>query len=941
MAKRKKKLSKLNHAIRRFFDNDPFDEGIARVDESTLSTLAHSLGVLPDGWDHDNLVRTIRRLWSEGAVDTRQQIVAFFKEDGRIYPSPAKKEPVTERTDKIDSILEEMDISREEAHLLRNAFADVRTKKINRHKMEQKLIHIRFTKKKAALERALQGHFDLEDRFEFNAAIKYGLFGQTFTKIQLLKTRSLSYSYLLQEESGRIIDEIEVQKREAVHNRQLAVNRFLSTLDAGHPYLAKEEIIAALRSAAPEDEPDAPSLDDGLLKKVLGTKYTISSLHQGEHDIAITIKERYETKTAKNPLNYEVQILLEKQALLKAIWKGEPLGLEKRIQNETRDLRHRFEESLDELTQECFKQAKLLQMDRDEVYRQISEYLFAQLHNTLAISPKMARKTLLHFTHHIQEALHKRQKQELLARTIRDFKNLFPLAREMRRRLILHIGPTNSGKTYRAMQSLKKADTGYYLAPLRLLALEGYEDLRDSGIDTSLITGEEQLLDDEATHISSTIEMLNFDVDVDVCVIDEVQMIDDRERGWAWANAIIGAPAKTVIMTGSPNSKKAIESLAEYLGEPLEVIEFERMNPLELLHSFTPLSEIMPSTAVVAFSRKDVLRLKQQLGRHFSVSVVYGNLSPEVRREEARRFRDGETEVLIATDAIAMGLNLPIKTILFFKAEKFDGENRRPLTPLEIQQISGRAGRYGLSEKGYVGALKPDVLKAIQKSFHEKAHPISIPFNVMANLEHIKLVGSILEETSITEILRFFVKNMSFDGPFRAANLDSMLEAAEIVDRYDLDLSTKYHLACAPLTLKSPYIVASFERYVHALEQHKPVAYIPPEHLGDHALSTDELLRAEDHVKEITLYLWLSYRFGEYFVDAEKARRFRGELNRFIENSLKKSHFIPRCRLCAKALPANSKHSICQSCFYKMNRQKRRDDKNRDKKRLDRRRKNE
>jgi ATP-dependent RNA helicase SUPV3L1/SUV3 len=139
MAKRKKKLSKLNHAIRRFFDNDPFDEGIARVDESTLSTLAHSLGVLPDGWDHDNLVRTIRRLWSEGAVDTRQQIVAFFKEDGRIYPSPAKKEPMTERTDKIDSILEEMDISREEAHLLRNAFADVRTKKINRHKMEQKL----------------------------------------------------------------------------------------------------------------------------------------------------------------------------------------------------------------------------------------------------------------------------------------------------------------------------------------------------------------------------------------------------------------------------------------------------------------------------------------------------------------------------------------------------------------------------------------------------------------------------------------------------------------------------------------------------------------------------------------------------------------------------------------------------------------------------------
>ncbi|OQX59678.1 MAG: helicase [Helicobacteraceae bacterium 4484_230] len=940
MAKRKKKLSKLNHAIRRFFDNDPFDDGITRVDGSTLSTLVHTLGILPDGWNHEDLVRTVRRLWSEGGVDTREQMVRFFREDGRIYPSPAKKEPVTERTDKIDSILEEMDIDREEAHLLRKAFADVRTKKINRHKMEQKLAHIRFTKKKAALERVLQGHFDLEDRFEFNAAIKYDLFGQTFTKIQLLKTPALSYNYLLEQESEAIIAEIERLKRRAVENRQLDVNKFLKTLDPKHPYLSKEEIVSALRSAAPEDDADAPSLDDSLLKKVLGAKHVISSLHQGEHDVAINIFERYEAGPAGTSLNYEIQILLEKRALLKAIWKGEPLGLEKLIRDETAQLRRQFEESLDELAEECFKQAKLLQMDRDEVYRQISEYLFAQLHNSLTISPKLARKTLSHFTLHIQEALHKRQKQELLARTIRDFKNLFPLARELRRKLVLHIGPTNSGKTYRAMQSLKKADTGYYLAPLRLLALEGYEDLRDSGIDTSLITGEEQLLNDEATHISSTIEMLNFDVDVDVCVIDEVQMIDDRERGWAWANAIIGAPAKTVIMTGSPNSRKAIESLAEYLGEPLEVIEFERMNPLELMHSFTPLSEIAPSTAVVAFSRKDVLRLKQQLGRHFSVSVVYGNLSPEVRREEARRFRDGETEVLIATDAIAMGLNLPIKTILFFKAEKFDGENRRPLTPLEIQQISGRAGRYGLSEKGYVGALKPDVLKAIQKSFYKEPRPVSIPFNVMANLDHIKLVGSILEETSITEILRFFAKNMSFDGPFRAANLDSMLEAAEIVDRYDLDLSTKYHLACAPLTLKSPYIVASFERYVHALQQHKPVAYIPPEHLGDHALSTDELLKAEDRVKEITLYLWLSYRFGEYFVDAEKARRFRGELNRFIENSLKKSHFIPRCRLCAKALPANSKHTICQSCFHKMNCQKRRDDKNRDKKRPERKGKN-
>jgi len=382
-------------------------------------------------------------------------------------------------------------------------------------------------------------------------------------------------------------------------------------------------------------------------------------------------------------------------------------------------------------------------------------------------------------------------------------------------------------------------------------------------------------------------------------------------------------------MTGSPNAREAVQALADYLGESLEIIEFERMNPLELMHRATPIAEIQPGTAVVVFSRKDVLRLKQQLSRQFSVSVVYGNLSPEVRREEARRFREGETEILVATDAIAMGMNLPIQTILFFKGDKFDGENQRPLTPSEIHQISGRAGRYGLSEKGYVGSLKPDVLQLLHKNFHKPAHRVSIPFKVMANLDHIKLVGSILEESSLAEILHFFVKYMHFDGPFRAANLDSMLEAAAIVDHYNLDLPTKYHLASAPLTMKSPYIVASYERYLHALEQGKPIAYIPPEHLDDYALTTDDLLQAEDRVKEISLYLWLSYRFEDNFVDAEKARKYRGILNRYIENSLKQSHFVPRCRQCTKPLPLNSEYSICQSCFHKLNQQKRREDRGR------------
>ena len=167
---------------------------------------------------------------------------------------------------------------------------------------------------------------------------------------------------------------------------------------------------------------------------------------------------------------------------------------------------------------------------------------------------------------------------------------------------------------------------------------------------------------------------------------------------------------------------------------------------------------------------------------------------------------------------------------------------------------------------------------------------------------------------------------MQFNGPFRAANLEDMVDAAKIVDTYDLELPTKFHLACAPLSLRSPFIVSAFERYLELLEKDEFIPYLPPTNLGTFANSMEELLEAEDYVKEISLYLWLSYRFEEYFFDSEKAKESRVKLNNFIENSLKQSHFVPRCRQCTKPLPLDSKYAICQSCFKKLNMEKRKTD---------------
>jgi len=917
MGKKSKKNSKINQKIKKYFDDDPFDVGIERVDSQTLSELFHALGIYDLDFSKDLMVKNARMIWSQADTQTRLNILDFFSANDRVYNSSKEKVLSTTNVEKIEELLEKFELSKDEAQEIQIAFAQTRTKKITEEKIEAKLRHIRFELKKETLEKALDGHFDLDDSLEFNGSLRYKIYEHHFHKILTLKTKPYDYKFLHETDLEDLIEKISRDKDETVRQKQRDIESFIANLQNPHPYLSKDEIISSLRKSEPKSDLDYPNIKASILKKIFQKYLDLFDITVQDKEILLNINEEVSLPFSDKKFSYNLELHIGLDSFLETVWSGSVIDLEN-LHAETKESHEeQFFFELSELVKECGNYAMLLHLSDEVLHEKVYEYLLDLLPNTLRITPKIARKTRRIFIYNIQDELIKKQRHALLARTIRDFKNLFPIARDMRRKLTLHIGPTNSGKTYEAMKRLENADTGYYLAPLRLLALEGYEGLKDKGIDVSLITGEEQILDEDATHISSTIEMLNFDVDVDVCVIDEVQMIDDRDRGWAWANAIIGAPAKEIIMTGSPNAKEAVVALAEYLGEKLEIIEFERKNPLRVLESVTEIENVEPATAIIAFSRKDVLGLKQKFAKYFKVSVVYGNLSPEVRREEARRFRQGETEILVATDAIAMGMNLPIKTLLFSKAEKFDGVTQRNLFASEVHQISGRAGRFGMNEEGYVGALNTETLKIVKKNFFKEAKSITIPFKVMANLDHIQLVANILEEDSLEEILKFFVENMEFNGPFHATNLDDMLAASEIVDRFELDIATKYHLACAPLTLKSPYILSAYEEFIASLEQKKPVRYTPPTLYGSFAQTTDELLRAEDMVKEISLYLWLSYRFDEYFVDQQKAKVTRAILNKYIEESLQQSYFVQTCKICHKPLPLNFRYGICQSCFKK------------------------
>ncbi len=915
MAKKKKKLSKYNQIIRNYFDGDGFDEGITRVPLENLIELAYKLGIRDISPQHDHLVRAFRRLWSEAEVEYRQEIVQYFKDLGELFTGSGEKQASDDKTEKINSFLDQLTLSDEEARALQKHFMNERTKRISLPKIEKVLHQMRLVKKLQILEKSLELSFTDDNALEFYTPISFQYASEHFSKILQVKTEPLSYTLLEESDIDDLRPYLTQIKQKFTQIKQDEANNFLSNIPHPHPYLQDQEILQALKTMPPENIFDYTPLSEKVLRTVFSRSFNTHSLQLMDFNLIMHKESTFNYEGHEIP--YEALSEISLKDLLPRLWKGETIDFDDEFATHNEMIERAFQDELSELIHECEESAAILDMSHEEISSFVFEELKGYIHHDLHIPPKIARKVLFNFNRSIEGLKLRKQREALLARTIRDFKNLFPVARELRRKLIFHVGPTNSGKTYQAMKALEKADTGYYLAPLRLLALEGYENLKSDGVAASLITGEEQIVDEYATHISSTIEMLNFNIDVDVCVIDEVQMINDRDRGWAWVNAIIGAPAKNVYMTGSLDALEAIQALAEWLGEELEVVYFERKNPLSVMTQATPLNQIEPQTAVIAFSRKDVLQLKQQLSRNYKVSVVYGNLSPEVRREEARRFREGETEVLVATDAISMGLNLPIKTILFSKDDKFDGERRRKLEPTEVVQIAGRAGRYGMEEKGYVGALTPAILQTVHEQFHKPLHKISLPLNVMANLEHILLVGKILETTNLEEILRFFIKHMTFDGPFRVANLETLIEIAKYTDAYDLDLSSKYHMACAPLSTQSPYLVEVFSSYIAHMEHQKPVPYLENKLYGEYAESMETLLHVEDLVKEVSLYLWLNYRFPEIFFEPEKAIKARKTLNDYIEKTLKNAQFVPRCRICTKPLALDSKHAICNSCFRK------------------------
>jgi ATP-dependent RNA helicase SUPV3L1/SUV3 len=496
-----------------------------------------------------------------------------------------------------------------------------------------------------------------------------------------------------------------------------------------------------------------------------------------------------------------------------------------------------------------------------------------------------------------------------------DYLQCFPVARRMQRRVVAWLGPTNSGKTFRAMEEMRGAESGMYLGPLRLLALEQRDRLADLGRACSLITGEER---DEVsrTHSARTVEMADFSRRYEVCVLDEMHLAFDRDRGWAWVAAFCGVAAERLIVTGPRSTEAVIRRLAGLCGDTLEVHYLERQGTLAF-EGVLDWRRVPPRSAVIGFSRAMVLELKAMFeSRGHRVSVIYGGLTPEVRRNEARRFRDGESDIVCATDAIGMGLNLPLDRVIFYETDKFDGEVDRALTHAEILQIGGRAGR-GPGADGLVSAFSARDARRIEAAL---ARPQSVPemeqLPAAPTSMHVRAIAEHLGLDRLQPILEFFRTRLTFpEGTFLPEVQEAVFEAAELVDSYapNLPIEQRYALACTPIDLDEHAFRNAFAEWLESLGTGRAARF--PRYLQ----SGDGLDGLEEMLQLVTIYRWLSLKFPESFVDVEQVEQLRRSGIEQTQAILRRNwsqHGLRRreCSTCGRALLPGSPHRNCRQC---------------------------
>ena len=336
------------------------------------------------------------------------------------------------------------------------------------------------------------------------------------------------------------------------------------------------------------------------------------------------------------------------------------------------------------------------------------------------------------------------------------------------------LGPTNTGKTFLAIETMLSFESGMIGFPLRLLAREVYDKIiKKVSLDkVALITGEEKIIPKNAKYFLCTVESMPIDKNLDFVGIDEIQMCADRERGHIFTDRLLNLRGEKLTMFMGSNT---IRNIVSKLDEDTEFINRNRLSKLSYI-GHKKISRINRKTVIIAFSTEEVYAIAELVRRQKGgAAIVMGSLSPKTRNAQVELYQSGDVDFLVATDAIGMGINMDLENVFFSNLKKFDGKKLRRLNLSEIGQIAGRAGRY-LNDGyfGITGDCKEINAEDVNLLENHKFEEIKVLFWRNSNLNFnnsLSLIKSLEEkpnedwlrkihECEDEKVLKFFLKDM-------------------------------------------------------------------------------------------------------------------------------------------------------------------------------------
>ena len=359
------------------------------------------------------------------------------------------------------------------------------------------------------------------------------------------------------------------------------------------------------------------------------------------------------------------------------------------------------------------------------------------------------------------------------------------------------LGPTNTGKTHLAIETMLSFDTGMIGFPLRLLAREVYDKvIKNTGLDkVALITGEEKIIPPNAKYFLCTVESMPIDKQLDFVAVDEIQMCADHERGHIFTDRLLNLRGTKLTMLLGSNT---IKNIISNLDDDIEFINRNRLSRLSYT-GHKKISRIQRKTAIIAFSAEEVYAIAELIRRQKGgAAIVMGSLSPKTRNAQVELYQSGDVDFLVATDAIGMGINMDLDQVYFSNLKKFDGRKLRKLNLSEIGQIAGRAGRYlNDGSFGITGECKEINAEEVDLLENHKFEEIQYLFWRNSNLNFnnpASLIKSLderpnkkwlrkINECEDEKALKFFLRDKNLDkDEFDEKKLNLLWECCQIPD---------------------------------------------------------------------------------------------------------------------------------------------------------------